>query len=162
MYFWTAASSEKDQGSMNLASNTAPVPATIPSRVAAIQGIAECLTRRWTSSTVRPVLRSYQVRLRSSVALPSCTIRLPDRFSWPTSPRFSCQRPDEGYFVAAHNDPGVRLSYKAAPSSRIGQLCSLMVHVSRLLVGKCRWLPTYSIDPVVNRKYCMNIKCLAQ
>ena len=32
-----AASSENDQGSMNLASNTAPVPATIPSSVAPIQ-----------------------------------------------------------------------------------------------------------------------------
>src|SRR5262245_28904067 len=49
MYFSAAASSENDQGSMNLASNTASVPSTIPSRVAAIQGIAECLTRRCTS-----------------------------------------------------------------------------------------------------------------
>src|SRR4029077_2061214 len=38
MYFSAAASSENDQGSMNLASNTASVPSTIPSRVAAIQG----------------------------------------------------------------------------------------------------------------------------
>src|SRR5690242_5510748 len=36
MCFSAAASSENDQGSMNLASNTAPVPSTIPSRVAAI------------------------------------------------------------------------------------------------------------------------------
>src|SRR3984893_15014132 len=89
MYFSPAPSSEKDQGSMNLASNTAPVPATMPSRVAAIHGIAECFTRRCTSPTVRPVLRSYQLRLRSSVTLPSCTMRLPDRSSGPTSPRFS-------------------------------------------------------------------------
>src|SRR5215471_1752817 len=41
MYFSAAASSENDQGSMNLASNTASAPSTIPSRVAAIQGIAE-------------------------------------------------------------------------------------------------------------------------
>jgi hypothetical protein len=66
MCFSTAASSEKDHGSMNLASNTAPVPATMPSRVAAIHGMAECRTRRWTSSTVRPVLRSYQARLREA------------------------------------------------------------------------------------------------
>ena len=39
MYFSTAPSSEKYQGSMNLASKTAPVPATMPSRVAAIQGL---------------------------------------------------------------------------------------------------------------------------
>ena len=81
MYFSAAASSENDQGSMNLASNTASVPSTIPSRVAAIQGIAECLTRRCTSRTCWPVLRSYQERLSSSVALPSCTMRLPDRSS---------------------------------------------------------------------------------
>src|SRR6476661_3871495 len=91
MYFSAAASSENDQGSMNLASNTASVPSTIPSRVAAIQGMAECLTRRCTSRTCRPVLRSYQERLSSSVALPSCTIRLPERSSRSTSPRFSRQ-----------------------------------------------------------------------
>src|SRR5262249_9521926 len=91
MYFSAAASSENDQGSMNLASNTASVPSTIPSRVAAIHGIAECLTRRCTSRTCRPVLRSYQERLSSSVALPSCTMRLPERSSGSTSPRFSRQ-----------------------------------------------------------------------
>src|SRR6266404_7277288 len=60
MYFSAAPSSEKDQGSMNLASKTAPIPSTIPSRVAAIHGMAECVTRRCTSPTARPVLRSYQ------------------------------------------------------------------------------------------------------
>src|SRR5262249_51372767 len=76
MYFSAAASSEKDHGSMNLDSNTASVPSTIPSRVATIQGMAECLMRRWTSETRWPVLRSYQERLSSSVAAPSCTRRL--------------------------------------------------------------------------------------
>src|SRR4030088_276217 len=70
IYFSAASSSEKYQGSMNLASNTASVPSTMPSRVAAIQGIAECLTWRWTSVTRRPVLRSYQLRLSSSVCGP--------------------------------------------------------------------------------------------
>ena len=37
MCFSAAPSSENDHGSMNLASNTAPVPSTMPSRVAAIQ-----------------------------------------------------------------------------------------------------------------------------
>ena len=37
MCFSAAASSENDHGSMNLASNTAPVPSTMPSSVAAIQ-----------------------------------------------------------------------------------------------------------------------------
>ena len=37
MCFSAAPSSENDHGSMNLASNTAPVPSTMPSNVAAIQ-----------------------------------------------------------------------------------------------------------------------------
>ena len=37
MYFATAASSENDQGNMNLASNTASLPWIRPSSVAAIQ-----------------------------------------------------------------------------------------------------------------------------
>src|SRR5215510_8914663 len=89
MYFSAAASSEKDQGSMNLDSNTASVPSTIPSRVATIHPIAECLTRRCTSRTRRPVLRPYQQRLSSSVAAPSCTTKLPDKSSGSASPRFS-------------------------------------------------------------------------
>ena len=92
MYFSAAASSENDQGSMNLASNMAPLPSTRPSRVAIIQGIAECFTRRCTAVTRRPVLRSYQVRLSASVAVPNCTIKLPDRSSGSASPRFSRQR----------------------------------------------------------------------
>jgi len=36
MYFSAAASSENDHGSMNFASNTAPVASTTPSRVGAI------------------------------------------------------------------------------------------------------------------------------
>src|SRR5262245_2332596 len=91
MYFSATASSENDHGSMNLASNTASVPSTMPSRVAAIHGMAECLTWRWTSVTRRPVLRSYQDRLSSSVAAPSCTMRLPEKSSGSASPRFSRQ-----------------------------------------------------------------------
>src|SRR5262245_3237493 len=63
MHFSAAASSENDHGSMNLDSKTAPMPSTTPSRVAAIQGMAECLTRLWAAITLRPVLRSYQERL---------------------------------------------------------------------------------------------------
>src|SRR5262249_9137894 len=54
-------------------------------------GNSECLTRCWTSVTRRPVLRSYQERLSSSVAAPSCTTKLPDRSSGFASPRFSRQ-----------------------------------------------------------------------
>ena len=70
MYFSAAASSENDQGSMNLASNTAPLPSTRPSSVAAIQRSAGCRTRRWISVMTCPVLGSYQRRLRSSVTDP--------------------------------------------------------------------------------------------
>src|SRR5438445_4664831 len=41
MCFSAAASSENDQGSMNLASNTAPDPSTMPSSVAAIHRARE-------------------------------------------------------------------------------------------------------------------------
>src|SRR5271170_5347650 len=51
-----------------------------------------CLTRDCTSVTAFPVLRSYHWRLRSSVTTPSWTMRLPERSSGPTSPRFSCHR----------------------------------------------------------------------
>src|SRR5262245_5113534 len=70
IYFSAAACSENDQGSINLASNTASIPSTMPSKVAAIQEMAECLTLRWTSVTRRPLLRSYQERLSPSVAAP--------------------------------------------------------------------------------------------
>src|ERR1700689_3197744 len=43
MYFSAAASSENDQGSMNFASNTALLPSTRPSSVAAIHRIAGVL-----------------------------------------------------------------------------------------------------------------------
>ena len=61
MCFSAAASSENDHGSMNLASNTAPLPATMPSRVAAIQRMTGCRTPML--DVIRrpcPVLRSYQ------------------------------------------------------------------------------------------------------
>src|SRR6266436_1211955 len=69
MCFSAAPSSENDHGSMNLASKTAPVPSTIPSRVAAIHRFTGWNTWRCTSVTTWPVLRSYQCRLRCSVTL---------------------------------------------------------------------------------------------
>jgi len=89
--FSAAPSSENDQGSMNLASKTAPVPSTIPSSVAAIQRLTGWNTCRCASVTTCPVFRSYQCRLRCSVTVPSWTIRFADRSSGSTSPRFSCQ-----------------------------------------------------------------------
>src|SRR3954451_20245020 len=61
MCFSAAPSSENDQGSMNLASKTAPVPSTIPSKVAAIQCFTGWKTWRWISVTTWPVLRYVPV-----------------------------------------------------------------------------------------------------
>ena len=108
MYFSAAASSENDQGSMNLASNTASVPSTIPSRVAAIQGIAECLTWRCTSRTRRPVLRSYQERLSSSVATPELHDQVAGQVLRLGLAPFLAPKADQGRFITAHDDPGVR------------------------------------------------------
>src|SRR6266571_6496488 len=89
MYFSAAHSSENDQGNMNLASNTAPVGSTTPSRVAPIQRRRGCRTHRWTCLTAYPVLHSYQRRLTCSVATPSWTSKFPDKSSGSSSPRFS-------------------------------------------------------------------------
>jgi hypothetical protein len=51
MCFSAAASSEKVQGSMNLASKTAPVPSTKPSSVADIHFFTGWKTRRCTAVT---------------------------------------------------------------------------------------------------------------
>ena len=118
MCFSAAASSENDHGSMNLASNTAPLPATMPSRVAPIHRSTGCRSRCWTHSMVCPVLRSYQSRLRFSVASPSWTMRLPERSSGSASPRFSRQSRSEGGLVVAHDDPGIRAADEAPAVGR--------------------------------------------
>ncbi|SCB42472.1 hypothetical protein GA0061098_1009122 [Bradyrhizobium shewense] len=64
MCFSAAASSVKAQGSMNLASNTAPVGATMPSRVAATQEWTGCRTRFWMS--VLEQARAAFARLRDT------------------------------------------------------------------------------------------------
>ena len=107
MCFSAAASSENDQGSMNLASNTAPVPSTMPSRVAAIQEMAECLTRRWTSVTLPagvalvpgPVeVLGRGAELHDQVA--GQVLRLGLAALLPPEA-------DQGGLVAPHDDPGV-------------------------------------------------------
>ena len=60
---------------------------TRPSRVASIHRTLGWRTCRWRSA-IRPELASYQRRLRSSVARPSCTKRLPNRSSSCVSPAF--------------------------------------------------------------------------
>ena len=114
MYFSAAASSENDQGSMNLASNTASVPSTIPSRVAAIQGMAECLTRRWTSVTRRPELRSYQERLSVLGRRPELHDEVAGQVLRLGLAPLLAPEADQGRFVAAHDDPGVRAADEGA------------------------------------------------
>ena len=91
---------------MNLASNTAPVASTMPSRVAAIQRLHRMKTCRCTSVTTWPVLRSYQCRLRCSVTVPSWTMRLPD------SPRARSRRasPARGEQAASSSPMMIRAS----------------------------------------------------
>src|SRR5258705_13643244 len=64
--FSAAASSEKDQGSMNLASNTAPPGSTNPSKPAVIHLLTECEIRPSPPLMAIPVERPYHLRLRSS------------------------------------------------------------------------------------------------
>src|SRR5579871_2981992 len=92
MCFSAAASSEKFHGSMNLASNTAPVPSIFPSSVAAIHLWTLWNSRRCTSAITRPVFFSYQCRFKGSVTVPSWTRRSADRFSGSTSAAFSIPR----------------------------------------------------------------------
>ena len=108
MCFSAAASSENDQGSMNLASNTASVSLTKPSSVAAIQRFTGCRTQRWTSVTTRPVLRSYQApveRLGGDAELDDEIVAQVLGFDF--AALFPPQA-DQRRLVGAHNDPGVR------------------------------------------------------
>src|ERR1700720_1676223 len=115
MCFSAAPSSDNDHGSMNLASNTAPPPATMPSRVAPIHRSTGCRSRCWTHSTVCPVLRSYQCRLSASVTTPSWTMRLPERVLRPRFAPFLAPELDEGAFIVAQDDPGVGAADEASP-----------------------------------------------
>ena len=107
MCFSAAASSENDHGSMNLASNTAPVASTMPSNVAARKRITGCCTRRWTSVTTCPVLRSYQCRLRASVASPELDDEVAGEVLRLGLAALLPPEAEQGGFVVAHDDPGV-------------------------------------------------------
>src|SRR5262245_26654633 len=113
MYFSAAASSENDHGNMNLASNTASVPSTIPSRVAAIQGMAECLTR--PPSGVALVPGPVEVlgggpKLHDQIAGEVLGLGLPSLFP---------PQPHQGGLVLPHDDPGVRAADEGS-AIRIG------------------------------------------
>ena len=90
MYFSAAASSENDHGSMNLASNTAPLASTRPSSVAAIQRSAGCWTRCLDIRDDLPGIGLVPAPVEVLGDQPRAgRSRLPDRSSGSTSPRFS-------------------------------------------------------------------------
>ena len=92
---------------MNLASNTAPVPSTMPSRVAAIQRLTGWNTRRCTSVTdlagiaLVPVpveVLGHGAELDDQVAREVLGLELAALLP---------PQPEQGGFVTAHDDPGV-------------------------------------------------------
>ena len=114
MYFSAAASSENDQGSMNLDSNTASVPSTIPSKrrphprdermpdvalnvtnlpagVALVPGAVELLG---DASELHDQVAGQVLRLGLAPLLPP--------------------QADQGGFVVSHDDPGVGAADEAA------------------------------------------------
>ena len=76
----------------------------MPSRVGAIEGIAECLTSYWTCLAVRPVLRSYQVRLSGFSELHN---EITGRVLRPSLPPSLAPEANKGGFVDA--SPGTTI-----------------------------------------------------
>src|SRR6516162_446632 len=99
--FLAATSSENDQGSMNLASKTAPVPSTTPSSVAAIQRITGCRIQLWTAL----------------IELDNQVVRIVRRLR--LTPLFP-PKPLKGGPVVAHDDPGIRAADKGSPVAIFG------------------------------------------
>ena len=113
MYLTIAASSENDQGSMNLASNRASVAATRPSRVAAIQrkpdadpplNICNPLARVGLIPASVKVL-GYDSELDDKVAGEILGLDLA---------AFFAPQPKQRILVIAHDDPGVGAADKVA------------------------------------------------
>jgi hypothetical protein len=107
MYFSAAASSENDHGSMNLASNTASVPSTMPSRGRRHPGNGRMLDAALhvgdASAGVALVPGAVEFfgrgpKLDNEVARQVLRLGLPPLLA----PEL-----DQGGFVPAHNDPGV-------------------------------------------------------
>ena len=69
---------------------------------------------------MRPVLRSYQVRLSASVATPSWTIEIVAQILWLGLAALFLPQPDQRRLVRAHDDPGVRAADEAAAVDATG------------------------------------------
>jgi hypothetical protein len=91
----------------------------MPSKVAAIHRLTGWKTRLCTAVTTWPVLRSYQCRLSASVAVPSWTIRFPDKSSGSASPRFSRQRRSR----AASSSPMMIRASEPPMKARLSMFC---------------------------------------
>ena len=116
--FWAAISSENDQGSMNLASNTSR-SLTKPSRVAARKRWTGCWTQRWASEMARPVLRSYQrpvERLGGDAELGDKIVAEVLRLGLAA---LFLPQPDQRGFVRAHVDLRVRAAEEVAAIIRL-------------------------------------------
>src|SRR5208283_2046805 len=84
-----------------------------------------------------PVLRSYHWRLRSSVTRPSWTMRLVERSSGPTSPRFSCHRRTRAFsswpMMMRASEPPMK-ERRSRTSTRVTDLCCIVIlHLLGLL-----------------------------
>ena len=132
MYFSAAASSENDQGSMNLASNTAPLASTRPSSVAAIHvwiGVPDPpLDVRDGLPGIALVPAPVEVlgdepELDDQIA--GQVLRLDLAALLPP-------QPDQGGFVVAHDDPGVRAADEAT-IDRLRHLRVSLCHTARML-----------------------------
>ena len=108
MYFSAAASSENDHGSMNLASNTAPLASTRPSRVAAIHRTAGCRIRRWTSVIDLPGIELVPAPVKILGDRPKLDNEVPREVLRLDLPAFLPPQPHQGDLIIAHDDPGVR------------------------------------------------------
>ena len=155
--FSAAACSENDQGSMNLASNTAPLPATMPSRVPPIHRRTGCRSRYWTHSTVCPVLRSNQCRLRASVNEPELDDEVAGQVLRLGLAPFLAPQAHQGGFIVAHDDAGVGAADEAAPADGLAKSyfngCRLhpsLFNHHRCLLNSCSRVIINQLPAVVN------------
>ena len=107
-----AACSENDHGNMNLASNTAPVSSTRPSKVAAIQTIVGCRFQAWRSRIRWPVLALVPGEIELFGGEPELNDELAGEIRWWGLAALFLPQPDQGILVAAHNDAGVGAAHK--------------------------------------------------
>ena len=114
-----AASSENDQGSMNLASNTAPVASIIPSRVAPSQRTTGCRTRRWTSLIDLSGVALVPVPVKGFGREPKLDDEIAGEVLRLDLAAFLLPQAQEGGFVGAHDDPGVGAADEGA-AVRVG------------------------------------------